>query len=516
MFRRTVPRATTSRPIVLERTAHRLRIPAGAAVLRQHLACTRRLVSTARGPHGYTQGLLPYPLFEIDEHDQAMLLAPTLLPVVELALRQAGRRVKIRTYDLLPPLPLGKRDFVERLGVEDEPLLDLVAQHDRGLVRYQPQVQPALLIAQLAHAYPNHTFMIAATRADDAERLTRQLQTLLSRSAVTRLVGDDNPAEVGRLAVGTYAGLTHSAVGLEQRDFLIYVDAREGIGTVGRQVHDRAFRARVFGLLAATTAVAPFEADQLRTVFGFAEATIPRHNYHERRVQVEQGLRITQPTLPAGKLDVYALKRDGVWRHHFRNRLLVKAAQGALLASPRDGSEPRTARRVVVLVDSVEHGLALARRLPEAVVLADEACCTTGLMKQAKQRLRQGNERRCGDWSLAVATPTGLGGVDFNRVSTVIRAEGGTGLPAIAPEQLVVRNDQPQPPLRLVDVDDQHHATLQQWSEQRLRAYRQRGWLAAGEDPITVRAQQFLEERPDVREMLASSFLLRQASAAIA
>jgi len=496
--------ASTPPAIVkLERTAKTLRVSPVPQELTR-LLLTKRLATEAAGPHGYAQHAVLLPLYHRDQTAASLRLASTLQPAVEVALQRAGRTYQTSAYDMLPPLPPAVRANLSRLGVVDEPLFALIAAHPHGLVRYEPgMVQPEVLVAQLALAYPTHRFLIAAARIDDVNRLVSQLRTLVSRTAVTRICDDDNPTEVGRIAVGTFVGLIHTAVELEQREFLIYLDAREGVSTRGLLPLRRAWNARVIGLLPTTAHVAPLEADQLRAAFGFAEAFIPRHNHHERSVHVAPPLAVPGQRLPMGKTASYALKRDGIWHHHGRNGLLVREAKRAARRVMNSSDAPGRNERVVLLVDHVEHALALGRRLADWLVLVHEDCCTAGLMQQAQRRLRMSQEQRLGDWRCAIVTPLALPAIDLATVDTLLRADGGSGLPAIPAAQLVVANDQPTPPLRLVDVQDLHHVQLRQWTRCRQRAYRERGWLAYGVDPIVARAEEFLDARPDVRALLA-------------
>jgi hypothetical protein len=115
----------------------------------------------------------------------------------------------------------------------------------------------------------------------------------------------------------------------------------------------------------------------------------------------------------------------------------------------------------------------------------------------------------------------------YGRWYVVIRADGGTGLPAWMvgmfshpiiyginnlaeesssaeePGQIVYPINNPVQPspakldrLLLIDLDDRHHPVLRRWSRQRWIAYAQQGWYSPGVDPAQARIERFLANRP--------------------
>jgi hypothetical protein len=84
----------------------------------------------------------------------------------------------------------------------------------------------------------------------------------------------------------------------------------------------------------------------------------------------------------------------------------------------------------------------------------------------------------------------------LDRPGVLVRADGGVGLPPLAPEQLTERDDGPAWPLLLVDFDDRGHPQLRRRARLRWQAYLERGWLAPGVDLVQARVEQFLATRP--------------------
>jgi hypothetical protein len=210
-----------------------------------------------------------------------------------------------------------------------------------------------------------------------------------------------------------------------------------------------------------------------------------------------------------------AVKQHGLWHHEVRNRLVARAArllrdgyQGPQGESadisfakltfdeglPDSGFPGEAPGRVVVLVEGVEHGLALARHLPGWPLVAAHAC-EDGLSADQVQAVREGRAARRSLPAGAVVTAAALQDLGLDDVAVVVRADGGTGLP-FTPGQLVRANASPTRRLLLLDVEDRHHPLLRRWARQRHNAYRECGWFAPGVDPAWARVEHFLATRP--------------------
>jgi hypothetical protein len=151
---------------------------------------------------------------------------------------------------------------------------------------------------------------------------------------------------------------------------------------------------------------------------------------------------------------------------------------------------------VLVLVENVEHALALAPHLPGWPLLTGPHVCKEGLDAHHLEALGRGKESWTVQPACAVVTTTAVQAVNLNDVDVLVRADGGVGLPPIPTAGLVVPNEQGDRPLLLVDLDDRHHPQLRKWSRTRKEAYLERGWLTPGVDPTRARVQRFLANRP--------------------
>jgi hypothetical protein len=503
--RGTSPSPEGQRAVTLWRHEGCLRVePAGAEVLRALRAVAH---FGAQAPGGtYRVVAAPFLLGEVkaDGDRPALYTRAVWEPAVRHALSAAGYRVE-QVGRPPRPLPAPQLDRLARLGPVDHGLLRLVQQHEWGLVRYATgPVDPAWLVAQVALAWELKVVAVAR-RLDEVRQFARRLRAFLP--AVTVLAGRGSPTAVGRVVVSTYEGLgnsAHQAFDIAWTDIVVALDAAEATLAVPMRWLSRAVRARVYGLLAADVKPAPLDRDHLTCLFGFAQAVVPRHGCHERVVQVAQLPVAGGAALPAG-LGVVPLKRQGLWHHGLRNRLVARLARAAragdhvrlrrLCPAAADALAWLPSANVLVLAEGAEHALALSRRLRGWPVLAGDAVFGRGLSREGRRLLRAGQVSWQPEEVFQVVTADALPDVALDRVDVLVRADGGVGLPPLRPEQLV-QPDGDGRPLLLVDPSDRHHPLLRRWARERREAYAERGWFGVGVDPVQARVEAFLAGRP--------------------
>jgi hypothetical protein len=441
-----------------------------------------------------------------DGDQPALYTRATLEPPIRLALSRAGYTIK---RSGISPQPLPPPCQVPGFEPADRGLLQLVREHDWALIRHDPKaVDAARLVAQVALAWPDRTLVVAARRRREVYDLARRLRAFLPRVSV--VTARDKPAAVDRVVVATYEGLGHTAsyrapghkvFDVSWVDTVVVPDAREATGRVAITCLSRAVRARLYGLIDTAARPAPLERDQLASLFGFQELAIPYHGCRERPVRVVHCRIHGGPELPLASTGV-PLERRGLWQHPVRNRKVRQLASafrkgdeeelgrllGVTISTPPPG--------VLVLVANVEQALALAPQLPGWPVAAGPGVLTDGLTAEQACRLRAMPDPCCLGPLHAVVTPTALPGTDLARVSVLLRADGGSGLPPFGPGVLVERDDVPARPLLVVDFLDRHHPVLRRRSRRRRAAYDEHGWFGPGVHPVEARVAQFLDNRP--------------------
>ena len=422
-------------------------------------------------------------------------------------LGRAGLEVSYSVETMLPPraIPAPDAAAARRLGPVDRAMLDLVRDHDRGLVRYQAgAVRPARLIAQLALAYPDMTIAVARKRRTDVHRLGRQLRRLLP--GTVDVVDGPCPKRLRRVVVATFLGLAEPGVEIEKKDFLIVPDAAEALEANARLAIPHAEAARLLGLLEIGRHLAPYDEDWVAAVFGLEEVVIPRHGHVGRPVEVV-AVSCVGGRGRAADLDTVALKREGLWRHGLRNRRIAALARALADGDRRrlDAKYPAVAARlegrprplkVAVLVENIEHALAVAGRLPGWPIVAGAHIATVGLPGRPAGLLAQRRWAGAGTPARAIVTLAGLEGSALEKLDVLVRADGGRHVPPALDGIAIRASAHVRRPLLLVDLDDRHHPRLREWARRRRAAYRERGWVVGRVDPAT-RVERFLAGRPE-------------------
>lgn len=442
-------------------------------------------------------GRVPAPLYRemTDENGTVLDCHAGLLPVVFRFAERAGYPIRLQRQ---PPVRLPEPDFPspEQLAPLDRGFLRCVQQHERAIVRYDSStVDPARLVAQVATAWPQLTIAVAVTRIEEARQVRNHLLQYLPGVVAVTSRNRVPDSEVGRVVVATYNALGHTGIEIEKRDIVLALNAVEASSPHALSCLGHAKRARMYGLLAKASALAPYDQDVIPRLFGFQEVVVPGHGVEEVRVEVIWCRKVGCPVLP-DTLDLVQVKGKGLWHNHARNRQVASLARrlqaGDWQANGTDLSSLAGTTRVAVaiLVENVEHAEALASYLPDWLVKVSSALRAdsgkqTSLLDSAETGI--------------ITTAMGAEEMDLGSIDVLIRADGGVGLPPVTgfpPGQIIYpKKNLPEKRLVLVDVFDRHHPLLRRWIRQRRAAYAERGWFAPGVDPVEERIQQFLLRR---------------------
>jgi hypothetical protein len=488
----------------LQTTGHVLTVqPACSDVLECLMTVEHTL--TQNDWHGTYLAVVPHKLFDVitvsgdgGGNTLPVGVAPAgLTPVVTHLLRK--QRYHTQGPARAMTLPEPDLDAVQRHGVVDQSMLDLLQYHERGLVYYGPKVQPLWLVAQAALAYPELTIVVAAATLEEAQHAAKALRRWLP-GRVTQLRSDRAPRNVKRIVVGNYEALLGSCADLHQRGLMITLHAIEFLGKRGMDVLSGAEKARLLGFMPLGRQLAPRDADQVRAVFGFQECHVPLHGRHPLPVDVvfEDDVRHGR----RGDSREEVLRRSLIWQHVGRNRRIARLARAlqngdeTMLAKFRRIAKrvrKRPTDRLAVLVDNLEHGLDMAKRLPDWELVTGAEVQTDGLSKRDQALLQKKAQ-----WSRGKPTifTTAAGAqIEPQDFDTLIRADAGTGLLPISEDKLTLLHGNDHR-LLMIDFDNQRHRELRRWTRLRQQAYRQRGWYCPGAIPLNERVTEFLATRP--------------------
>jgi hypothetical protein len=394
-------------------------------------------------------------------------------------------------------LPQPDLDRLGGIADLDLGLLNMVRQHDRGLIHYDPeQVDSARCIAQIARAWPRKKIVITATRMDTVRSLAARLRE--DRFKVATFSARRQSNQYRQIALCTFALVANGDVRAEARDIYLTVNPTElftGYMAFGLEGLNCVPRARFYGLLSDKVRIAPAQRPLLMALFGLEAVHIPRHGHQPLRADVIF-TRIDGGHRPPNHKDVLLIKRLGLWEHPVRNRriarlfeLLVRADRRALRRQFPEVAEHipgKPKRRIGVLVENVEHGLTLRARLPGVPLITGKVWTAGMAAEEAEYFAARAGRDRVREH--AIVTHQGL--AHAGRFDILIRGDGGTGLPPLPEPQLVVScNDARR--FFVIDCDDRHHPLLRQWSRSRRHAYERAGWHVAGAAAPTLVEEYF-------------------------
>jgi hypothetical protein len=512
----TRPATTTRQTITLCQQDNQLRLePVPAEVMESLLATTHsasQVPGCAFGVH--EKPILLGQLRSEAGHD-VLYTKAAMEPVVRTALAKAGYAIRTSGTPL-GELPAPNLDNLRLWDLINPSVIDFVRAKPRGIIRNGYKVDPSWLIAQVALAWPTMKIAVVVRTHDEASRVGAALGDLVSDVSV--IAGSRCPSEVSQLVVTTYEGLAqtprykgpdHSVFDVSWLDMIFVLDAHDAVSKVAMQALSRALRARLYGFPSRFQMIPPLDRDHQATLFGFAELVVPEEGYRQRQVEV---LRYPiKGGMDLAKLSDVALKRQGIWHNELRNRKVARLAQN-LLKDPRllarmlqlpetDAAlEDRSPGNIAVVVENLEHALALNAKLPEFFISHGSEASTEGLSPEQVQLLN----RQPGPFAVPplgiIVTTTALKDplkdLNLRIIDVLIRADAGSDLPPINADSLIERDSNIAKPLLLVDFHDRQHPALRRLSRLRQQAYQKRGWLPPGADPEQARVDQFLATRP--------------------
>jgi hypothetical protein len=432
-----------------------------------------------------------------------------LEPVVRTALAKAGYEVKLFGTPL-GELPAPDLTYIQHTNQVNRSVIEFVRARPRGIIRTGYAVDPLRLIAQVAVAWPNLKIAVAVSTRDEATKVGAALGKLLGE--VTVITGGNCPSKVCRVVVITYDGLTAMPIYFEDAKGKFYLNSLEMMFVLDahvavNRVHaiSGALRARLYGFPSSFNVISALDRDNQARLFGFAELLIQEEGYRQRQVKV-----LRYPI--KGGIDLIglsgvALKRQGIWHNELRNRKIARLAR-ELITDPKalakmlqlpdtDAMLTERARgNILVVVENVEHALALHAKLTEFFICHGPEDSTDGLSKEQMQLLN----RLPNPFSLPpigfIVTTTALRDLDLRCADVLIRADAGSDLPSISIDALKERDNNPAKPLLVIDCHDKQHPAIRRLSRLRQQAYQRRGWLAPYADAEQARVDAFLASRP--------------------
>jgi hypothetical protein len=289
---------------------------------------------------------------------------------------------------------------------------------------------------------------------------------------------------------------------LGQIDVMLLPDAAIATRTNVKTIIQDAGSCRLVGFLNSFQSLTTSEQDHMLEVFGIEPMVVPGHGMAELAVDVVTLGGRGGPRIPTGA-DVLDVKRRGIWHHPIRTRRIVRLARAlqgerATLAQAyplvSDALQSECPPSVLILVESVEHALALGQRLGGWPILCNPDTHVGGMSAAEYQRLDEQAPNQGPAGMIATLAVTAM--LAMSDYDVVIRADGGSGALDInldyfleAPPKVRQRR------LLLIDFADHHHPVLRRWSRRRQQSYDERGWCRAGETAVDCAARHFVRTR---------------------
>ena len=367
----------------------------------------------------------------------------------------------------------------------DDALLEFVRRHERGLIRYDPaHIQVERLIAQVAEAYPTTRILVVASHQNDVIFLDKRLRER-GLQVGRAFYGHESPGTC-RVAVTTLSCVGTGLADAANRDMVFYLSPAEAFGETGILGLGHWASPDYLGSCPKGCNCPIPSTNLVTAVFGEESVSIPKHGRMARPVQV--ALVPSRWRVHYRGEDALAARRRLVWHHPVRNRRIAEIAQ-ALARGDYDKLDRRSpglgraARQredgsIGILVESVEHALALRRHLPGWRVLAGEGAITEGLSPSDVGRVATLSAvRRLATYNAIVTAAAMPEAACFD---IIIRADAGVDLPALGGPHLLGHPNVEEDELLLVDFDDRHHPLARKWTRSRKAAYVAAGWYIAG------------------------------------
>jgi hypothetical protein len=240
-------------------------------------------------------------------------------------------------------------------------------------------------------------------------------------------------------------------------------------------------------------------------LFGVDDVVIPRHGYIGRPVEVV-AVQCAGGQRLAADLETVSLKRQALWWHGLRNRRLAALARALAdgdyqrLDAELSGVAARLARpggslKIALLVENVEHAVAIAERLPGWPIVAGFHVTTVGLSARLAALLAQRRWSGAGTPARAIVTMAGLERSGLEKLDVLVRADGGQHVPPALDGIVIRASAQIRRALVVVDIDDRYPPRQRQWARQRRAANLERVWVVGDVEQNTPIAR-FLADRP--------------------
>ena len=389
-----------------------------------------------------------------------------------------------------------------------------VQREPRGLVRISKPVDVAVLITELAVAFPSSRIMLLG-RVNDLKPVYLRLRKLLPKEVHSqnqlafvhggcRLRQADD-AEFPRLICCTP---TEAAdLDSEKCDIVVMYDAFECLHELmAWPLIQMDAKFRLFGILRTDRKPKPYEQARLHQVFGFSQLDLMdggrvRRDVHYAWVrhagQAPAGSIISTPALGGRKATESVDSLAAYVHNHHRNDQISRLAKKLRAGNPIEGDQFRDVRRwlevrggqsvsITVVVDRLDHAIQLQRKLGGWPIIADPEKNLHDLSKSTKRRINI----RLQQWlPCQIVVADAAQNFQGQHSDVLIWASGGVAMDI--PAFWTFSHNNSDRPMLIIDFLDDFTAATRKLSYQRRDDLAQRNIFRVGTSEVIGRIERF-------------------------
>lgn len=381
------------------------------------------------------------------------------------------RRLPDPDYSELPLLRKGQDEVIVALTV-----------NDWGVIEAPTGMGKTFLIVQICKMWPTARVLITSPLRAINKMTYERLRKIYPPHEIGLV--DGTHCQRDRRIVCTTAD-SMLKVDLEKIDILIVDEVHAAASPERAKRYAQLTNARRYGFSASPYGRSDNADMETEALFG---PTLLKFTYQDAQetgsvVPVEVKVFSTDSVPILETQSEFVLKRHGLWQNTARHLVISEAVGWAFTEYGPD-------IQILILVDTIEHGLRLNKVLPDFELVY-------GSMKKEDvayyQRLKllpdnyiplkdkdKDNMRRdfeCGKLRKVIATTTWGTGVDFPYLNVLVRAEVSSG--EIASTQYPGRITRPSEDKQfgvVIDFDDTFSTALASKAQRRFASYRRKGW----------------------------------------
>ncbi len=462
----------------------------------------RRLVAHHDDCHGY----------DVRKTRQSLLFSEERFRIpnagcIPLLRKRAARLGKALSVQCVPPIRrLPEPTSREILGYPG--LANFAFHHERGSFGIPQGFDATIIIYELAVAYPHQNIIALGNQVGTLEKIAAQLKERFEaerRDLIVEVAHGRGPLNLDvddnrpRIICSTFTEAAN--LDFATSDIVILLDARNCIHAQAQaalETMDAQFR--LFGIVRRGQSLSPYEEGVMMGVFGPELIDLMAYRYTRRDVRVAWVNNRQHPI---------ELERHGsdfdyrcVIHNERRNRLIARLAKALAVRDPGPCRDYRAIfdwcdwyergrLNVTVLVDRLDHALALHTKLPTWPIIARENISLQGYSKRVRRLFRpRGPSWDFRRWQIVMTDAA----EDFHGYSSDIVIWAGAGpCAAPLPNSWLAESSHYRRPLLIVDFHDAFNPKTGQWSRRRMDEYAHRDFFPVGVHPTDGRIRRFLD-----------------------